>query len=285
MQMNNQKKTTMKTITMKMLMALTFVAALCLNSCKKESPVTAGQGFKTTTDMDENVSSLINFGLDNALTSTGKGATNWNTEAKSTMCGTVTLDTSSKPWVETIDFTNGCFGNDGKFYQGKITLTFDEAWTIANSTFTLNYINCTVDSTTIFNGGYTMHDNGPVGPNGDTTLTMTVNMQLTKGTVTTNVNGNYLYDWSSGQHNPNYNDQWTITGSETAIQTNGDSALTQITKPLIKNWNHGRCNDYEGGIVKITSNFSPTKAIGYGIGPCSYMESVTVNGVTTTKHQ
>ncbi|HWB64523.1 MAG TPA: hypothetical protein VG603_13490 [Chitinophagales bacterium] len=277
----------MKTITIKTVgVIMVAVITLSMNSCKKQvvSPKTGTASSQTDNFRLADV--VLNEGLNNAF-SFNSHTSHKTASANDIMssCAIVTVDSVTKPHVATVDYGTGCLGGDGHTRAGKIVITYDNAdFRVGNNTFNVSYQNYVIDTTEI-NGSESMHNNGPDSL-GRTTFTVTINTSVTQNGVTDNINGTFDYTWIAGEgSDPLQNLQFSITGSITGNDKDGNSSTATVTKELIKNYKNSTCNYVISGTILVTEAGYADKTIDYGDGTCTGMETITVNGVSTVKAQ
>lgn len=89
-------------------------------------------------------------------------------------------------------------------------------------------------------------------------------------------NMNHVRTWNAGFDSPMViiDDEYSITGTASGVNRNGNEYIHEITSPLIVKMN---CRWITQGIVEFTVN-SQTAVLDYGDGACDRIANLSVNG-------
>jgi len=189
-------------------------------------------------------------------------------------CAIVTRDTTEQ--MVTIDFGDGCEGEDGVVRSGQIIVTFDGNFREAGATTTATLQNFTANDRQIegslsitYNGegnGYTREVSGGQLTNGNGTFSF----NSTKTVVRTEGAGTFR----------THDDRYEVTGSREGNTFQDVSFSSEITSPLIKKRGSVRCRrNFAAGIVEITIG-DRNAMLDYGDGSCDRKATLTINGET-----
>ena len=197
-------------------------------------------------------------------------------------CATVTLDTTSFPYVLTIDFGDtNCLCQDGRYRRGEILVSFTgryyHAGTIITTTFDQYYVNDNqVEGTkTITNMGYNDGNN----MYWDIAINGVITLADDGGTITWN--SQREREWIDGIQTRfnKWDDKYLITGTANGTRANGMSWTRTITSPLRIEL---ACRFIVSGTVNIQPQDHALRILDFGDGTCDNIATVTVNGVTHT---
>jgi hypothetical protein len=190
----------------------------------------------------------------------------------------------------TIDFGNGCPGNDGHTRYGKIITEYTGPLFIAGSSATTRFEGFKIDSIAV--QGIHKITNTTNNTPGSNQRQFTVDVTDAK---LTRPSGNYS-EWSSNrvitQTEGNgtlvpIDDIFKITGAAHGRLKRGNLIVawqSEITEPLIKRFT---CHWISKGIIKVRRETLPTNSqwvstLDYGQGTCDFNATLTING---TVHQ
>lgn len=263
-----------------------MLLAIGLIACNKDSKKDKDTSFSRQESRSEKLIDEVNSIVDEAASS---GALNTYKLDGSDLilasgCATVTLDTIAFPRTVTIDFGDGCVGNDGKTRKGKILANFTGPYRASGTVITISTQDYFVEGNQIIGNPLRVVNNQ--GPNADGHPTFTIN--VTGKIIFANDGG--TIDWTAQRTRvwtAGFNtffladDRYTITGGANASNSDGISWNSTITSPLNINMAIG-CRQIVSGTLLITSNSRPDRTIDYGNGACDNTFTVTVNGNTYT---
>jgi hypothetical protein len=205
-------------------------------------------------------------------------------------CATVTIDTIDALRTITIDFgTSPCLCSDwdNRYREGKIMATWTGAYRDSGTVITIvtqdyfqgvlpTQMNSFAYSKTVTNMGH--NDNG--------NLHYAINVSEALITLwsgeTITWTSQRDREWTAGE--PTlliFDDVYSITGSASGVDRNGDPFTVNITNPLIVKLS---CPWITQGTLEITRGTNPTSTLDYGDGTCDDIASVTFNGNTITFH-
>jgi len=195
-------------------------------------------------------------------------------------CATVTLDTTSLPYVLTIDFgEENCLCHDNKFRRGKIIVTFNGRYhqpgTVITHTFDNYYVNDDkVDGTKVVTN---MGEN----ENGNIYFTIEVVGVIQKEDGSTfSWNSSREREWIQGSDTRNrWDDIYLITGYAEGIRPNGLTWEREILNALRVEL---ACRFIVSGSIEIRPEGRPVRLLDYGDGACDNEATVTINGEVTT---
>lgn len=253
---------------------LSFVLlGLVATSCNKNTDTVTDESVAA-----DNATAEANFSdesriVDVAAIENGLGKTNGT-------CPAVTVDTLSTPHSMTLDFgPSNCTGADGKLRRGKIIITWSGRYRQAGTVITHSYVDFYQNNNKI-EGTKTVTN---MGLNNAGHIYFTV--QITNAKVT-KVNGKIISwsstrtrEWIQGSNTPAVSDDiYSITGSATGTDANGNSFSMLITKALITDFS---CQFHlVSGTIEITPTGKPTRVIDYGNGNCDDDATLTVGKKT-----
>jgi hypothetical protein len=197
-------------------------------------------------------------------------------------CATVTLDTTSFPYLLTIDFGDtNCLCNDGRYRRGKILVSFTGRYyhpgTIITTTFDEYYVNDNqVEGTkTVTNMGFNDGNNmyWDIAVNGVITLA--------NGGGTITWNSQREREWIDGIQTPDnkWDDKYLITGTANGVRANGLHWTRTIVNPLRIEL---ACRFIVSGTVNIRPEGRALRVLDFGDGTCDNIATVTINGTTYT---
>lgn len=280
----------MKTKFNKIVLGSLALAALTLNSCKKEVPEVNNTlktheakvaAFAVAAEKQQVANTFIlKFGL-TKLPQYIAGISKYMKNADGIIeggmaCATVTIDSSSSPRIATLDFGSGCTDSDGRNFSGSIVIRYtDTDMSIPGNAMNATFNSFTMDSLSL-DGTFDLNCDSR---NGAGNLFMTANINMTT---------NFVHD------------NFRITGSTTAsvevvparntifLQISGSGTdhngidFTQTTTTRIEQSQLDNCTDhFVKGVLLIQSPSLPDEEIDYGNGDCDDLAVRTVNGIST----
>ncbi len=284
------------------LLAISFMGAITISSCQKESSINAvtetnptelaatqeatTQDAETEAQYDDvfNITASMNtseVGEDLGVSANVSGlfelgsTTNTNT----VHCFTITVVPNIPhvfPKTVTIDFGTGCLGRDGKLRKGKIVSIYTNPMVLPGAKVSTTFI------------GYHVYSFKIEGTH-ITENTSRSNMQGWKVVVIdgkiTNTNSNRWRKWNSekdvlqvaGNGTPRFplDDIYKITGSATGSNSGGHTWSSLIVEPLIKKFT---CPWIVQGTVRLVRDGRPA-LLDYGNGQCDNLAIIYINGV------
>lgn len=182
------------------------------------------------------------------------------------------------PNTITIDFGDGCEGDNGRIRKGKIIVNISDNMHNPGASRTVTFENFFIDDVQI-TGTRTLTNSGL---NSDNKPTLSV--EITDFTLTfpngdqavKNVSRSHTFQ--QGFLTPNrLDDIWTITGTTNGVTRDGKSFSTVITTPLVRK---GACRWIVEGIMEITTE-TATISLDFGDGACNGAGVITLPDGTT----
>ncbi|MFA6924596.1 MAG: hypothetical protein WC223_10125 [Bacteroidales bacterium] len=260
-----------------------FAIAITYTSCKKDK-----EDKDTQSALDQSTAQNAFDGIfkevDNGIKQRDTAVR--GSRADTSICATITLSsfhpTPTNPATLTIDFHNGCLGNDGVFRSGKIiaviTGKYDSVGTIVTITPQNYYHNgILVEGTkTITNMGHVGTTNG--------THNMVWHVVVANGKLTSS--NKQVITWQSTQdiewiegestHWPFIADDIILlTGSGNGTNVNGNNFSARITKALRI---ARACKWIESGTIVLTPADGVDRTVDFGDGTCDGKLTVTISG-------
>lgn len=273
----------MKTKNTKLLWIAFFSAAILVTSCKKSQDTPNGD---TTISQDEafaestfdNVTSIADEAYDLGTNNLKSGS---DDRVFLGPCATVTLDTTSMPYVLTIDFgEENCLCNDGRYRRGKILVSFTGRYrhpgTVITTGFDNYFVNDNqVDGTKVLTN---MGTNDSGHPYFTISVTGVIYKALDGGTVSWN--SERVREWIEGYETGNkWDDVYLITGYANGIRPNGNTWETEIINDLRVELN---CKYIVSGTVEIRPEGLSARLLDFGDGECDNIATIIIDGVTYT---
>jgi hypothetical protein len=273
------------------LIALSFISIITLTtvpSCKKkannspivDSDVSAANDNNLAEGSFNDVQNIVDQSVKGNLVfylPTSNVEMKQISEIEKSNCSTIIHDSLSNPKTITIDFGNlNCLCNDGKSRRGKILVSYIGHYRDSASVHTITFDNYYVDNNQLI-GTKTVTNNGH-NKDGNLTYSVHVDGQVIKanngGTIT------WISDrtrvWTAGSNTTTFiDDEFSITGKGSGMNSSGNSFTTLITSPLVRALN---CRWFKSGIITLTPLNKPTRTIDYGAGTCDANATVTING-------
>lgn len=197
-------------------------------------------------------------------------------------CFTVTVVPKERnvwPKTVTVDFGDGCKGEDGKVRMGKIVSIFTKPIFMPDAKVSTTFVGYKVDSFAI--AGTQIVTN----KSNDNRLAFRI--QVIDGKLTNTASG----FWRKYEHDHNFvqfkgmdtplnpfDDSYQITGTAKGGNSNGRTWNREITSPVVKSTD---CKWRTKGVVSIHWNQNPDGAIlDYGDGSCDNKATITYKGHT-----
>lgn len=270
----------MKTI----IYSLLTVLSISTISCKKDNPLENIEA-NTVSATDNSFSENIFDQIFNTSTNSLDNQQNINSGTFQSRinywgeCVTYTLNTNNKTLKA--DFGNGCTGLDGITRSGIIDMTYTDLYRTEGSIVTYNLVNFYVN-------GYKVEGTGNVENLGRNAQSQLMHRNtLTNGKIH-DVNGNWIIDWEttrtrtwiSGEDTPLdiTNDQYEISLTNSGINRNGDTYLTETTSPLFIDFTCAYL--FTSGLFEISSNGEQPVIINYGDKTCDNNAIITYGDFT-----
>jgi hypothetical protein len=275
----------MKTTILKPLtLSLMLGSIMSFNSCKKEVKETlsdmANNGEDEQTEMvSDNIDNISEAAVRNDNSS-------FRLQEEETFasqygnCAILKFDTLNSTDVDTItiDFGNGCQGNDGRTRKGKIivyqTLKYRETGSVRKITFDNFYVN-----NNKVEGERIITNKGKNANNQTYWSVVANNMKITRA-------DGKIRTWSSnrtrtiiaGESTPQrLDDEFQIEGTATGVNGRGENFTLTITSPLIKSVN---CRWIKKGTIVVAVTNKPDRTIDYGDGSCDDQAVLTIKNKT-----
>ncbi len=285
---NLYKKTkvlTKKTITMKKLTYLSFIAlfaiAIFYTSCKKDK-----EDKDTQSAMDQATAQNAFDGIfkevDNGIKQKD-ASVRGNRAIDTSICATITISSLTVfPATLTIDFHEGCLGEDGVYRKGKIIAVFTGKYKDSCTVVTItpqNYYH----NGNLVEGTKTITNKGHIGTTGGTS-NLVWHVEVANGKITTSAGKTITWqstqdiEWIEGQSTPWPNiidDVILLTGSGNGTNVNGQNFSAKITKGLKI---ARACKYIESGTLVLTPADGVERTIDFGEGICDGKLTVTING-------
>lgn len=272
-----------------------FIGAAILSSCNKDKSTTPSQNPANQTDtsttqdksaavseksLDDVNNQIDNVASANAFLRDGSQQAS-DLSAVLSPCASLTIDTSSVPWVVTLNFgTENCLCPDGKYRRGEIIAHLEGPFWAPGNTTTVELVNYYVNDYHVTGTRTITHELN--GSDQHPTALIT----LTNGSVTSPDNS-----WTVTRHGTRtrefiagYNTFGDPTDNVYQVSfawegTNqfGLHVARSTTEPIVKAYS---CDYPSSGVVETTLQNHPTRLLDYGNGNCDNLATVTVNGVT-----
>jgi hypothetical protein len=203
-------------------------------------------------------------------------------------CAVVTIDTSAALNTITIDFGSEpclCSNWDNRYRQGTIRAEWSghyrDSATVITITTTGYFQGVLPTEMNQFDFNKTITN---MGHNTNGNLHYAIN--VTSANVTLYFGATVAWtsqrdrEWIIGESTllP-FDDVYSVTGSASGTDENGNPFTVTITTPLIIAF---LCPWIEQGTLKIEHGIYPTATLDYGSGDCDAQATITINGVTTT---
>ena len=230
------------------------------------------------------VNNISDQAAEGSLSSYLAASNNGGSEQKSLLstCATITRDTVSVPHTITVNFgTTPCLCADGRFRSGIITISYSGHYYDVGATRAITFTNYKVNGNLV-NGTHSIVNNGP-NNSGHPIYTIDVNGTIVKanngGTVTWV--SHRVREWTAGYNTTTgfghlLDDVYSITGSASGSNSNGNSYSATILSPLMV---HLNCFWIESGVLQLVPSGKPARTIDFGTdGTCDNHVTVTING-------
>ena len=201
-------------------------------------------------------------------------------------CATVSIDTINTMRTITIDFGTEpclCAEWDTRYREGKIIATWSGGYRDSSTVITIitqdyfqgdlpSQMNKFEYSKTVTNMGHNVNGNLHYAVNVSQTLITLYNNETITWTSQRD------REWTAGDTTLLiFDDVYSITGSATGVDRNGDPFTANITTALIVKLN---CPWITQGTIEIAAGANPTVTLYYGDGTCDNDATVSVNGNT-----
>jgi hypothetical protein len=166
----------------------------------------------------------------------------------------------------------------GNNRRGKINISYIGKYRESGSVHTISFTDYFVNDNQVI-GSKSVTNNG-LNANGHTTFTIAVDGQIIKansaGTLTWK--SNRTREWLVGEGTKTWiDDVYSITGSTSGSNSNGNSFTSLITTPLHRALN---CHWFDSGVIEVNQTGKVLKTINYGSGSCDANATVTILGKT-----
>ena len=196
-------------------------------------------------------------------------------------CATVSIDTTANPPFFLVNFgPTNCQGPDGRFRRGRLRISFTGLYQNAGTVITVTPINYHVNDFAVSGQRVTTNQ----GVNANNNLSWVINSNLnyrhpsTGDTIFWNSQRNR--EFTQGAFTPTLNDnEWSITGTASALSTAGFNWSATITQPLLlKN----ACNWITEGVIDLQVGQLPLRTLDYGSGVCDNQATVSAGNRSRT---
>ncbi len=266
----------MKTSILKTL-AISIVSIVLLGiivtSCRKNEDTTTEESVASDNAIAEANFSDLSRIIDAAAIENGVWKTNGT-------CPAVTIDTLSTPHKMTLDFgSTNCTGADGKQRRGKIIVTWTGRYREPGTIITHSFVDFFQNDNKI-EGSKTVTNKG-INNAGHLVFEVVIaNAKITKSTgKVISWNSVRTREWIQGANTPSVgDDKYSITGSATGTDANGNAYSMNITKALSIDFS---CQYHlVSGTIEVTPAGKLARVIDYGNGACDDNASLTVGRKT-----
>jgi len=262
------------------------LAVFTLHSCSKEKDMFTPI---SQTPQSEKLFSKTLDEIINVVSAVQSNGSSYKDQAENELlsCGTTSLDTSTLPYLYTIDFGTGCTSVNGKIRSGKIIVTFDnkKMMTIGASA-NISFQNYEVDGFQIA-GDFSIQNNA-FNDKGNLVFGLQFDIQgrleSSFNTVSTIKSVSTIeYEWIEGMNTPSTeDDQFAANGHFIGKDNNGFDYAMHIQKPIVKSRSTTCSPFFISGKIEYTQNNQPDVFIDYGKGDCDNIAVITTNGQSQT---
>lgn len=189
-------------------------------------------------------------------------------------CATVTFAQPKGTWpnIITIDFGTGCTKPDGRTLKGKIIVQQSNAMNVAGATRTVTYDNFFIENVqltgtrTLTNTGLNASGQPVFSKKGSETLTFPSGDQSTR-----NIDHTRVLTEGFGT-TVRADDVWSVTGTDTGTNRQGDPYTVTITTALMK---RAVCPWIGAGVIEFNLN-GKTRSLDFGNGDCDREATLTL---------
>lgn len=251
-----------------LLLGLTFPACQKDNENTKSEQVTA-EDITSHNDLTEQADAEIDESIPD----------NFAGGVEDRGCATVTYAQPKGTWPNTItiDFGTGCNKPDGRTLKGKIIVQQSNAMNVSGAVRTVTYDNFFIENVQL-TGTRTLTNTSPNAA-GQPVFTKTGSEALTfpDGTQATR-NIDHERTMTAGFGTPaRADDVWSVTGTDTGTNRQGDPYTVTITSPLVK---RAVCPWIGAGVIEFSLN-GKTRSLDFGSGDCDREATLTLADGTT----
>lgn len=189
-------------------------------------------------------------------------------------CATVTFAQPKGTWPNTItiDFGSGCTKPDGRTLKGKIVVQQSNAMNVQGATRTVTYDNFFIENVqltgtrTLSNTGLNAAGQPVFKKTGNETLTFPNGTQATRNIDHTRT---LVEGFGTAAR---LDDVWSVTGTDTGTNRQGDPYTVTITTPLVKS---ALCPWVSTGVIEFSVN-GKTRSLDFGNGDCDREATLTL---------
>lgn len=191
-------------------------------------------------------------------------------------CASVTVSPENPdqfPKTVTLDFGNGCTSPGAVTRQGKIIYLISDRFYNQGASISASFENYKVNGIGVA-GSYSITNNGSGGGNG-----LAISTAISGGSITYpdgtqfNYTGNKTITQTAGMGNLDWtDDEFSISGSSSASNSNGESLTATITENLVKK---NSCRNIVQGKSSFTYN-GISGQLDYGNGNCDNKAVLTI---------
>jgi hypothetical protein len=268
----------MKRILYSSLLFVSAVAALTLNSCKKEEPDT-----ETQSAIDNSVCEgefTGRMGIINSIAIKEQGVRSMRTPGQP-MVSFVAVDTlDGFPITMYIDYGTGTVDPiDGKTRKGMVTAKFSDSWDSLGTTITVKLINYYVKTATGANFVQYACDSIMIGHPSATTFTNNIiGGKCVAASWNLEWAANRTLTQTAGMGDTVLtNDVFQFTGNAVGKTREGKNYTVNVTSPVTKAMS---CTWIQSGRIDLTPEGKATRTVDYGSGICDDQATLTINGNT-----
>jgi len=265
----------MKRILYSSLLFVSAVAALTLNSCKKEEPDT-----ETQSAIDNSVCEgefTGRMGIINSIAIKEQGVKSMRTPGQP-MISFAPGDTASFPITMIIDYGVGTTDPiDGKTRKGIVTAMFDRSWDTLGCNVVVKLVNYYVKTATGTNFVQYACDSIKIGHPSAFTYTN----DIVGGKC---IAASWNLEWAASRTLTQTagmgdtlltNDVYQFSGNAVGKTREGKNYTVSVVSPVTKSMS---CTWIQSGRIDLTPEGKATRTVDYGTGICDDQATLTING-------
>ncbi len=252
-------------------LALLFVTALFIQSCKKDNLGVNSADKLTAEDLlaHNDLSEQLDLDADEAL----DGLMSTEVTDRND-CPSVTFAQPKGTWPNTItlDYSDAGCTKNGRTFKGKVVINQTNPMNMAGAVRTISFDNFFIENVQL-EGSKTVTSVG-INTAGLPNFNVSVDETLTypDGSVATHSATRSRTMTEGSATATRLDDVWTITGQGEGINRNGDAYTTSITTPLVK---RNPCTWIGEGIIEFSRN-GLTRTLDFGDGTCDRDATITL---------
>lgn len=252
-------------------LALLFVTALFIQSCKKDNLSVNSADKQTAEDLlaHNDLSEQLDLDADEAL----DGFMSTEVTDRND-CPSVTFAQPKGTWPNTItlDYSDAGCTKNGRTFKGKVVINQTNPMNMAGAVRTISFDNFFIENVQLA-GSKTVTSVG-INTAGLPNFNVSVDETLTypDGSVATHSATRSRTMTEGSATAIRLDDVWTITGQGEGINRNGDAYTTAITTPLVK---RNPCAWIGEGVIEFNRN-GLTRTLDFGDGTCDRDATITL---------